>query len=69
MEYEIKILSKVADAVEQVARPKVRYRLVAAPIADGAHIRRACNDLGVPRSGFVLGRPTIQNRGELGMRG
>jgi len=52
LEEEVKILRKAAEAVEEVVRPKVRYRLVAELAADGVRVRRACEALGVSRSGF-----------------
>ena len=52
LEEEIRILRKAAEAVEEVVRPKERYRLVAELAADGVRIHRACDALGVSRSGF-----------------
>lgn len=52
LEEEVKILRKAAAAVEAVVPPKERFRLVAELNADGVRVARACQVLGVSRSGY-----------------
>jgi putative transposase len=52
LENEVKILRKAAAAVEEVVRPKDRFRLVAELAADGVPVKQACLALGVSRSGY-----------------
>lgn len=52
LEDDVKILRAAASAVEKVVPPQDRYQLVADLVDDGVHARRACQELGVLRSGL-----------------